>query len=98
MTRAQCTIQNDCEFTDVQCHPIDEHLFATSDHRGHVCLRDARMAFGPLSARTLKGIVRTVSASRARRRLLAHLILRFSITRNCQRMALIISAVPKLVA
>ena len=61
MTRAQCTIQNDCEFTDVQCHPIDEHLFATSDHRGRVCLRDARMAFGPPSGRTLKGIVRTVS-------------------------------------
>lgn len=61
MTRAQCTIQIDCEFTDVQCHPTDEHLFVTSDHRGRVCLRDARMAFGPHTARTMEGIVRIVS-------------------------------------
>lgn len=61
MTRAQCTLQNSCEFTDVKYHPFSDQLFATSDGRGQVCLRDARMAFGPLVSRTREGVVRVVS-------------------------------------
>jgi DDB1- and CUL4-associated factor 5 len=60
-TRAQSTLQNNIEFTDVKSHPVSEHLFATSDARGEVCLRDSRMAFGPLVNRTREGIVRVVS-------------------------------------
>ncbi|KAI9464962.1 WD40 repeat-like protein [Lactarius psammicola] len=36
-------------------HPRMEHLFATSDVRGNVRLRDTRMAFGPLRQRTKDG-------------------------------------------
>lgn len=61
MTRAQSTIQNNCEFTDIQYHPLDGNLFATSDGRGRVCLRDIRMAFGPQVKRTKEGIVCAVS-------------------------------------
>ena len=61
MTRAQLTVQHDSEFTDVKFHPLAEHLFATSDSHGNVCLRDTRMAFGPLVNRTREGIVRVVS-------------------------------------
>lgn len=60
-TRAQSTVQHDTEFTDVKFHPLAEHLFATSDSHGKVCLRDSRMAFGPLVNRTREGIVRVVS-------------------------------------
>lgn len=38
-----------------------ENIFVTSDGRGVVCLRDARMAFGPLKNRTREGIVQLVS-------------------------------------
>lgn len=38
-----------------------EHIFATSDSHGQVCLRDTRMAFGPLSSRSNEGIVQIVS-------------------------------------
>lgn len=61
MTRAQCTLQNNCEFTDVKYHPFSDQLFATSDSHGQVCLRDVRMAFGPLVNRTREGIVWVVS-------------------------------------
>jgi DDB1- and CUL4-associated factor 5 len=61
LTRAQSTLQNNTEFTDVRSHPLVEHLFATSDSHGKVCLRDSRMAFGPLVNRTREGIVRIVS-------------------------------------
>jgi len=61
MTRAQSTLQSNAEFTDVKSHPLAEHLFATSDSHGEVCLRDSRMAFGPLVNRTREGIVRVVS-------------------------------------
>ncbi|KAI0755071.1 WD40 repeat-like protein [Daedaleopsis nitida] len=56
-TRAQGTLFGSAEFTDVQYHPTMTNLFATSDHRGHVRLRDLRMAFGPLSQRSNRGVV-----------------------------------------
>lgn len=55
--RAQDTIQIESEVTGVEYHPIMEHIFVSSDSRGNVCLRDARMAFGPSSNRTREGIV-----------------------------------------
>jgi len=61
LTRAQGTLQLQIEFTDIQCHPIMEHIFVTSTARGHVCLRDSRMTFGPLSRRTKEGVVQEVS-------------------------------------
>lgn len=62
LSQAQATLQQTTEFTGVQYHPRMEHIFATSDNRGKVYLRDVRMAFGPLRARTKQGIVQTVSA------------------------------------
>ncbi|KAI6020658.1 WD40 repeat-like protein [Pisolithus microcarpus] len=56
---AQGIYQHTTEFTGVQAHPVMEHVFATSDSRGQVCLRDSRMAFGPLSTRSNEGIVQT---------------------------------------
>jgi WD repeat-containing protein 22 len=41
-----------------------EHIFATSDSHGQVCLRDTRMAFGPLSSRSNEGIVQNVGIPR----------------------------------
>ena len=38
-------------------------IFATSDNRGQVCLRDVRMAFGPASQRRNGGIVHKVRLS-----------------------------------
>jgi WD repeat-containing protein 22 len=66
----QGTLQHATEFTGVQAHPIMEHIFATCDSHGQVCLRDTRMAFGPLSSRSNEGIVQTVS-DLAHRRLLS---------------------------
>jgi hypothetical protein len=63
LTRAQGTIRNDSEFASVQWHPVMEHIFATADERGRCLLRDARMAFGPVSARRGEGIVLTVRFS-----------------------------------
>jgi WD repeat-containing protein 22 len=57
MTRAQGTLQQAAEFSCAIFHPRMEHLFATSDVRGNVRLRDTRMAFGPLRQRTKDGIV-----------------------------------------
>lgn len=57
MTRAQGTLQQAAEFSGAFFHPRMEHLFATSDVRGNVRLRDTRMAFGPLRQRTNDGVV-----------------------------------------
>jgi hypothetical protein len=38
-----------------------EHVFATSDSRGRVCLRDSRMTFGPRSSRSSKPIHQVLS-------------------------------------
>ncbi|KAL7280024.1 hypothetical protein ACG7TL_006438 [Trametes sanguinea] len=56
-SRAQGTIQQIAPFSCVQYHPTMSQLFATSDTEGLVCLRDMRMAFGPLSQRHHKGVV-----------------------------------------
>lgn len=60
MTRAQATLQQTAEFSGALFHPRMEHLFATSDVRGNVRLRDTRMAFGPMRQRTKDGIVHKV--------------------------------------
>jgi hypothetical protein len=49
---AQMTLQNDCEVTGVRWNPCMENLFATSDNRGRVCLRDIRTSFGSALNRT----------------------------------------------
>ena len=41
----------------MQYHPTMEHIFVTSDARGRVCLRDARMAFGYAAANSTAGVV-----------------------------------------
>ncbi|KAF9533088.1 WD40-repeat-containing domain protein, partial [Crepidotus variabilis] len=48
------------EVTGAQYHPRAEHLFVSSDHRGNVCLWDARMSFGRsrTSLKLGEGIVR----------------------------------------
>ncbi|KAH9847949.1 WD40 repeat-like protein [Lenzites betulinus] len=56
-TRAQGTLQHSAPFSSVQYHPTMPQLFATSDTRGAACLRDARMAFGPLTERHRNGVV-----------------------------------------
>ena len=63
MSRAQATLQQTSEFVSVQYHPSVPHLFLTGDKRGSVCLRDVRMAFGPLRSRTNEGIVRKVRST-----------------------------------
>ncbi|KIP10171.1 hypothetical protein PHLGIDRAFT_28569 [Phlebiopsis gigantea 11061_1 CR5-6] len=60
MTKAQATLQNDSEFTGVQYHPTIPHLLVTGDRAGRAHLRDIRMMFGPLTARSKEGIVHTV--------------------------------------
>lgn len=57
MTRAQATLQQAAEFSGAFFHPRMEHLFATSDVRGNVRLRDTRMAFGSQRQRPKEGIV-----------------------------------------
>ncbi|KAH7927823.1 WD40 repeat-like protein [Leucogyrophana mollusca] len=64
---AQGTLQHTSEFTGVQAHPIMEHIFATSDAHGQVCLRDTRMAFGPLKTRTNEGIVQVYNTKLSKR-------------------------------
>ncbi|KZP18586.1 WD40 repeat-like protein [Athelia psychrophila] len=66
MTRAECMLQHTAEVTDVKAHPLVEYLFATSDSHGRVCLRDTRMAFGPLSQRTRFGVIRTYNTKLAK--------------------------------
>ena len=61
MTRAQGILRQTAEFSGAMFHPTIEHLFATSDVRGNVRLRDTRMAFGPLRQRTNDGVVLKVS-------------------------------------
>ncbi|KAN0129519.1 WD40 repeat-like protein [Lactarius tabidus] len=73
MTRAQGTIQQAAEFSGAFFHPRMEHLFATSDVRGNVRLRDTRMAFGPLRQRTNDGVVLKY-VTRITRRSVAHYI------------------------
>jgi hypothetical protein len=65
MTHAQGTLQQAAEFSGAFFHPRMEHLFATSDVRGNVRLRDTRMAFGPLRQRTKEGIVQKVIYTKA---------------------------------
>ncbi|KZT27461.1 WD40 repeat-like protein [Neolentinus lepideus HHB14362 ss-1] len=65
-TRAQATLFNNSEFSDVKWHPGMEHIFATSDSKGWVCLRDTRMAFGPLSHRHKNGVVQTYNTTIAK--------------------------------
>lgn len=60
-TRAQNTLQLAAEVTGIQYHPMMEHIFATSESTGRVCLRDTRMAFGPATQRTCEGVVQEVS-------------------------------------
>ncbi|KAG5734664.1 DDB1- and CUL4-associated factor 5, partial [Termitomyces sp. T112] len=55
--RAQSTLQLPTEATGVRYHPTMEHIFATCDSHGGVCLRDTRMAFGPLLSRTREGVI-----------------------------------------
>lgn len=45
----------------MQYHPTMEHIFVTSDAKGRVCLRDARMAFGVAGKKSNIGVVLTVS-------------------------------------
>ncbi|KAI1793347.1 WD40 repeat-like protein [Ganoderma leucocontextum] len=56
-TRTQRILQHSAELTGLQYHPTMTNIFATSDNQGHVCLRDIRMAFGPLSQRRDEGVV-----------------------------------------
>ncbi|KAG1748555.1 hypothetical protein EDB19DRAFT_1682358 [Suillus lakei] len=67
MSAAQGTLQHTAEFTGVQHHPLMEHVFATCDVLGQVCLRDTRMAFGPLSGRSNGGIVRVYNTKLSRK-------------------------------
>lgn len=62
MSQAQGTLQHTTEITGVRFHPRMEHIFATSDNKGKVCLRDMRMAFGPLHQRSQEGVVLQVSS------------------------------------
>ncbi|KAG1766160.1 WD40 repeat-like protein [Suillus occidentalis] len=57
MSAAQGTLQHTAAFTGVQHHPVMEH----------VCLRDTRMAFGPLSRRSNGGIVRVYNTKLSRK-------------------------------
>lgn len=59
--RSQNVIQTENEVTGLQYHPLIENIFVSSDGAGRVCLRDARMAFGPLTKRSNEGIVQVVS-------------------------------------
>ena len=59
-THAAATLEQSAEFSGAFFHPRMEHLFATSDVRGSVRLRDTRMAFGPMHQRTKDGIVHKV--------------------------------------
>ncbi|KAJ3731186.1 WD40 repeat-like protein [Lentinula guzmanii] len=65
--RAADIIQLTAEVTSVKFHPTIEHLFVTSDSQSNVCLRDVRMAFGPLKTRSNEGIVRTFQTTIAKR-------------------------------
>ncbi|KIY46733.1 WD40 repeat-like protein, partial [Fistulina hepatica ATCC 64428] len=66
--RAQDIIQLEKGATDVRFHPHMEYIFATSEDRGDLCLRDMRMAFGPAVNRTQHGVVRRYNTKISRRR------------------------------
>jgi hypothetical protein len=83
MSAAQGTLQHTTAFTGVQHHPVMEHVLATCDVHGQVCLRDTRMAFGPLSRRSNGGIVRVVCSFLVVSYGLIH-EMNDSITRNCR--------------
>ncbi|KJA21206.1 hypothetical protein HYPSUDRAFT_141104 [Hypholoma sublateritium FD-334 SS-4] len=57
--RSQNVIQTENEVTGLQYHPLIENIFVSSDGAGRVCLRDTRMAFGPLTKRSNEGIYNT---------------------------------------
>ena len=59
LSRAQATLQQTADFSGIQYHPTIPHFFLTSDKTG-VCLRDVRMAFGPLISRSHEGVVQKV--------------------------------------
>lgn len=84
MTDAQATIQNTSEFTSVQYHPTIPHLFVTGDKTGNAYLRDVRMAFGPLSARSQNGIVQAVCRSYPHSSLLTNLDPIYSTSHPCR--------------
>ncbi|KAF7299756.1 WD40 repeat-like protein [Mycena chlorophos] len=63
--RAQDVLQLNAEVNGVEFHPSMGHIFATCDSRGAVCLRDTRMAFGPLKQRTKEGVVQTYNTKMA---------------------------------
>ena len=44
----------------MQYHPTMEHIFVTSDAKGRIYLRDARMAFGTARKKINAGVVLTV--------------------------------------
>lgn len=64
MSRAQATLQQSSELCGVQYHPTMPHIFVTGDKAGDVCLRDVRMAFGPLHSRSNEGVVQKVRAQK----------------------------------
>lgn len=68
-SRASGRLDNSSEFTDVQYHPQTANLFATSDSRGDVCLRDVRMAFASGENTESAGVVLKVSQIEALRQL-----------------------------
>jgi WD repeat-containing protein 22 len=59
-TQTRSRLQLLTEVTGVAFHPTMDHIFATSDSHGELCLRDVRMAFGPRSQRHKDGKVRKV--------------------------------------
>lgn len=67
MSAAQGTLQHTAAFTGMQHHPVMEHVLATCDVHGQVCLRDTRMALGPLSRRSNGGIVRVYNTKLSRK-------------------------------
>ncbi|KAL4263274.1 hypothetical protein AB1N83_004308 [Pleurotus pulmonarius] len=67
LSRAQGTLQEFVEITDVRFHPTLEHNFVSTDSRGGVHLRDMRMAFGPLTQRTNGGIVQSYNTTLSKR-------------------------------
>ncbi|KAJ7643764.1 WD40 repeat-like protein [Roridomyces roridus] len=75
LPRPQNTLQLASEVTGLQFHPDAgmAHLFATSDNKGRVCLRDTRMAFGPAIQRAGGGGVVLEWHTRLARRGVGHL-------------------------
>ncbi|KAL0960803.1 hypothetical protein HGRIS_005819 [Hohenbuehelia grisea] len=66
-SQAQATLMLDAEITGLQFHPEMDHIFVTSDHKGSLCLRDMRMAFGTLSQRRQSGIVQIYNTKLSKR-------------------------------